>query len=85
MRYKLPEKCLVLLIGASGCGKSTFAKKYFLPSEIVSSDECRGIVSDDENNQAATSDAFDLLHFIVNKRLKNGKLTVVDATNLAKS
>ncbi len=82
MRYKLPEKCLVLLIGASGCGKSTFAKKYFFPSEVVSSDECRGIVSDDENNQAATQDAFELLHFIVDKRLKNGKLTVVDATNV---
>lgn len=82
MRYKLPEKCLVLLMGASGSGKSTFARKFFSKTEIVSSDECRGIVSDDENNQAATGDAFDLLHFIVNKRLKNGKLTVIDATNV---
>ena len=82
MRYKLPEKCLVLLIGASGCGKSTFAAKHFKKSEVVSSDECRGIISDDENNQAATKDAFELLHFIVNKRLANGKLTVVDATNV---
>lgn len=82
MRYRLPEKCLVILMGASGCGKSTFAHKFFNKTEIVSSDECRGIVSDDENNQAATPDAFELLHFIVHKRLKNGKLTVVDATNV---
>lgn len=82
MRYKLPEKCLVLLIGASGSGKSTFAKKYFAESEIISSDACRAIVSDDENNQAATSDAFDVLHYILNKRLKNGRLTVIDATNV---
>ena len=82
MRYRLPEKCLVLLIGASGSGKSTFARKFFAKTEIVSSDECRGIVSDDENNQAATGDAFDLLHYIVNKRLENGRLTVVDATNV---
>ena len=82
MRYRLPEKCLVLLMGASGCGKSTFAHKFFNKTEIVSSDECRGIVSNDENNQAATPDAFELLHFIVHKRLKNGKLTVVDATNV---
>lgn len=82
MRYRLPEKCLVLLIGASGCGKSTFAHKFFNKTEIVSSDECRGIVSDDQNNQAATPDAFELLHYIVHKRLKNGKLTVVDATNV---
>ncbi|MBI1331898.1 MAG: polynucleotide kinase-phosphatase [Armatimonadetes bacterium] len=82
MKYRLPEKCLVLLIGASGSGKSTFAKKFFAKTEIVSSDECRGIVSDDENNQAATPDAFSLLHTIVDIRLKNGRLTVVDATNV---
>ena len=82
MKHKLPEKCLVLLVGASGCGKSTFASKHFAKTEVVSSDECRGIVSDDENNQAATGDAFALLHYIVNKRLANGRLTVVDATNV---
>ena len=84
MEIKLPELSLVLLIGASGSGKSTFAKKHFAKHEIVSSDECRGIVSNDENNQGATSDAFDLLHYIIGKRLKNGLLTVVDATNVQK-
>ena len=82
MKQMIPEKCLVLLIGASGCGKSTFAKQHFLPTEIVSSDECRGTVSDDDNNQLATGDAFELLHYIVEKRMKNGRLTVVDATNV---
>jgi protein phosphatase len=82
MNIKIPELSLVVLIGASGSGKSSFARKHFKPTEIVSSDACRGIVSDDENNQAATSDAFELLHYIVAKRLKRGLLTVVDATNV---
>lgn len=82
MEIKVPELSLVLLIGASGSGKSTFANKYFDKHEVVSSDVCRGIVSNDENNQAATGDAFDLLNFIIAKRLKNGLLTVVDATNV---
>ena len=84
MEIKIPELSLVLLIGASGSGKSTFAKKHFNQQEIVSSDRCRGIVSNDENNQSATKDAFDLLHYIISKRLKNGLLTVVDATNVQK-
>ena len=85
MEIKIPELSLVLLIGASGSGKSTFAGKHFNKQEVVSSDECRGIVSNDENNQSATSDAFDLLHYIIGKRLKNGLLTVVDATNVQSS
>ncbi len=84
MEIKIPELSLVLLIGASGSGKSTFADKYFNKHEVVSSDICRGIVSNDKNNQAATGDAFDLLNFIIAKRLKNGLLTVVDATNVQK-
>lgn len=80
--FEIPELCLVVLIGASGSGKSTFGKKHFLPTEIVSSDYCRGILADDENDQSATEDAFELLHEIVRLRLKRGRLTVVDATNL---
>ncbi len=49
---------------------------------MISSDFCRGLVSDDENDQAATGDAFDVLYFIASKRLARGKLTVVDATNV---
>ena len=85
MEIKIPELSLVLMIGASGSGKSTFASKHFGKHEVVSSDECRGIVSNDENNQDATNDAFELLHYIIGKRLKNGLLTVVDATNVQSS
>jgi protein phosphatase len=82
MKVTIPELALVVLIGPSGSGKSTFARQHFLPTEVLSSDYCRGLVSDDENNQAATSAAFEVLHFIMAKRLKAGKLTVVDATNV---
>ncbi|MGW3087227.1 polynucleotide kinase-phosphatase [Streptomyces sp. NPDC001108] len=73
---------LVVLVGATGSGKSTFARDHFKPTEIVSSDFCRGLVADDENDQSASSDAFDVLHYIVGKRLAAGRLTVVDATNV---
>jgi protein phosphatase len=82
MDIKIPELALVVLVGPSGSGKSTFARQHFKPTEIVSSDFCRGLVSDDENDQAATNDAFDVLHFIAAKRLRAGKLTVIDATNV---
>lgn len=82
MRFEIPKLSLVVLIGPSGSGKSTFARKHFLPTEVLSSDYCRGLVSDDENSQAATNDAFDVLHYIAAKRLTAGRLTVVDATNV---
>ena len=82
MRIRIPNLSLVILIGPSGSGKSTFAQKYFLKTEVLSSDYCRGLVSDDENDQAATNDAFDLLHYIASKRLAAGRLTVIDATNV---
>ncbi len=79
---KIPKLSLVVLIGVSGSGKSTFARIHFKPTEILSSDFCRALVSDDENIQAATKDAFEVLHFIASKRLSAGKLTVIDATNV---
>ncbi|WBA43315.1 polynucleotide kinase-phosphatase [Hymenobacter canadensis] len=79
---KLPELSLVLLIGTSGAGKSTFARRLFQATEIVSSDQCRALVADDENDQSATPEAFALLHYLVGLRLKRGLLTVVDATNV---
>lgn len=80
--YRIPDFALVVLIGASGSGKSTFAKAHFKPTEIVSSDVCRGIVADDENDQTATGPAFELVHFIIEQRLAARRLTVVDATNV---
>jgi protein phosphatase len=82
MKITLPELSLVVLMGPSGSGKSSFARKHFKPTEVLSSDECRGLVSDDENNQAATTDAFDVLYYIAKKRLSAGRLTVIDATNV---
>ncbi|MFJ3984838.1 polynucleotide kinase-phosphatase [Streptomyces fungicidicus] len=73
---------LVVLVGASGSGKSTFARRHFKPTEVISSDFCRGLVSDDENDQSASRDAFDVLHYIAGKRLAAGRRTVVDATSV---
>ncbi|RSM97619.1 polynucleotide kinase-phosphatase [Nonomuraea sp. WAC 01424] len=78
----VPELSLVVLVGISGSGKSTFARRHFKPTQVISSDFCRGLVSDDENDQAATPAAFDLLHHIVGLRLSRGLFTVVDATNV---
>ena len=82
MILNIPEPSLVLLIGPSGAGKSTFAQKHFKPTEILSSDFCRGLVADDETDQSATNDAFEVLRFITEKRLAAGRLTVIDATNV---
>lgn len=84
MKITLPEFSLVVLIGASGSGKSTFAKHHFLPTEVISSDTCRGLIADDENDQSATAEAFALLHYITGRRLAGKRLTVVDATNVQK-
>lgn len=82
MNLEIPAMSLVVLLGASGSGKSTFARRHFKPTEIVSSDFCRGIVSDDENDQTCSEAAFEILHQIVRQRLKAARLTVVDATNV---
>lgn len=78
----IPELSLVVLIGPSGSGKSTFARRFFKPTEIVSSDTCRALLSNDENDQGASDDAFELMRLIVGKRLKRGLLTVIDAANV---
>jgi polynucleotide kinase-phosphatase len=78
----LPELCLVALVGVTGSGKSTFARKHFAPTQVLSSDAFRALVADDENDQSASADAFEALHFVAGKRLRAGRLTVVDATNV---
>lgn len=80
---EISDPSLVLMIGISGCGKSTFARKHFSSSEIVSSDDFRAMVSDDAADQQATPDAFEILHLVVEKRLSRRRTTVVDATNLS--
>ena len=79
---ELPAPALVLLVGPAGAGKSSFAARCFRPTEVVSSDRCRALVSDSERNQAATADAFRLLHEIAALRVKRRRLTVIDATNV---
>jgi protein phosphatase len=78
----VPELSLVVLIGASGSGKSTFAARHFKPTEVVSSDACRALVGDDPNDQSVTKEAFAILHAIAGARLALGRLTVIDATNV---
>jgi polynucleotide kinase-phosphatase len=82
MTIDIPELSLVALVGISGSGKSTFARAHFTPTQVLSSDFFRGLVADDENDQSASGDAFDVLHYVAGKRLAAGRLTVVDATNL---
>src|SRR5215469_13099012 len=82
MNIAIPSLSLVVMIGPSGAGKSTFSRRHFKPTEILSSDTCRAMVGDDENDQAVTKDAFEVLRFIAGKRLALGRLTVIDATNV---
>jgi protein phosphatase len=85
MRIDLPDPSLVVLIGASGSGKSSFAARNFAPTEVISSDFCRGLVADDENDQSATADAFAVLNFIAGRRLAQPRISIVDATNVQRS
>ncbi len=85
MKLTVPDMALVVLVGASGSGKSTFARTHFAPTQVLSSDFFRGLVADDENDQAASPDAFDALHYVAGKRLAAGRTTVIDATNVQRA
>ena len=78
----IPRNSLVVLCGPAGSGKSTWASTHFSPTQVVSSDECRGLVFDDPADQSVSGHAFDVMHFIIEKRLALGRMTVADATNL---
>jgi protein phosphatase len=78
----VPRDALVLMIGVAASGKSTFAARHFLPTEVLSSDAMRAMITDDPHAQGATDDAFDLLHRLLAMRLRRGRRTVVDATNV---
>ena len=82
MNISTPEFSLIMLVGATASGKTTFAHQHFGNTEIISSDHCRALVSDDPTDQSVTPQAFAILHSILEARLQNRRLTVVDATNL---
>lgn len=77
----IPEGALVVLVGITGAGKSTFARRRFKDTRVLSSDRMRAIISDSENDMEASSDAFSLVHTIARMRISRGLLTVIDATN----
>ena len=78
----IPALSLVALVGVSGSGKSTFARRHFAATQVLSSDGFRAMVADDENDQSATAAAFDALYYVAGKRLAAGRLTVIDATSV---
>jgi len=82
VELRIPDPCLVVLIGAAGVGKSTFAARHFAPDEVLSSDAFRALVAGDAADQRATGPAFAALHRELGLRLAAGRLTVVDATNV---
>lgn len=79
-RLAIPRDALVVLCGPAGSGKSTFARRHFRPTAIVSSDRCRAMVGDDEANIAVSPLAFELFHLIIDLRLRQRRLTVADST-----
>ena len=81
MRIEIPRLALVVLVGAAGAGKSTFARAHFKPTQVISSDVCRALVADDERDLSATPAAFEVLHLVASLRLRRGRLTVVDAVS----
>ncbi len=82
LTVRLPPDALVVLVGPAGSGKSTFARRHFRPTEILSSDAFRAMLADDESDQRSSRAAFEILHLVAARRLSTGRLTVVDATNV---
>ena len=82
IKITVPRRTLLVLCGPAGSGKSTFAAQRFIHTNIVSSDDCRAMICDDEANQQVNRDTFDLFHYIIQKRMYLGRFTVADSTAL---
>ncbi|CAN5778817.1 hypothetical protein BH24CHL6_BH24CHL6_09760 [soil metagenome] len=82
MQLSIPDPSLIVLVGPSGAGKSTFAQAHFRPTEVVSSDNLRAMLTDDPGDQGASAEAFSILAQLLQGRLRRQLLTVIDATNL---
>jgi F420-dependent oxidoreductase-like protein len=79
---RLPVPCLVVLVGATAAGKSEWAREWFHPDQVVSSDRLRAMVGTGERDQRASRDAFELLDLIVERRMRRRLVTVIDTTGL---
>ena len=81
-RVRLVRPSIVLLCGPAACGKSTFARRLFRPTQIIASDWARARVCDDERDQRFQTQAFALVHYLTELRLSVNRLCVVDSTAL---
>ncbi len=77
-----PSPSLVVMVGAAGSGKSSFCRRNFRPTQIVSTDACRAMLADDPADQRVSAPAFDLAHRVTDERLRRRRLTVFDATSV---
>src|SRR2546426_6138957 len=82
MVVRVPDPSLVVLCGPAGSGKTTFARRHFRDTAIVSSDRCRAMIADDEANIRVSRDALELFHTIIEMRVRHPPLTVADSTAL---
>ena len=79
---RLPDPAMVVLAGAAGSGKSTWAANRFRTAEVVSSDALRAAVGSGPSDLDASVDAFALLDQIVAARTRRSLMTVIDTLGL---
>lgn len=82
MPIRVTPDALIVLAGPSGAGKSTWAQRWFEDSQIVASDDLRGVVGHHANDLRASADAFAVLDLVIERRLARGLLTVVDTLGM---
>lgn len=78
----IPAPALVVLVGVSAAGKSTWATEHFRAGQVLSTDAFRALVGSGPDDQTAGTEAFALLDQLVASRLGKGLTTVVDSLGL---